>query len=268
MLLTALTLLSSLGAFAAYTLLLRYLGATHQVDQYFYAASVPTAVSGFVAAVMLYLLPPRLVELPVDQQDGAIRYLFAALTSLTALALLGLGAYALAVGPSRLIWLLLGLIANAGLSLCGALMVCRAQIAGAYVLVGVTQFVTVAGLLLGVCLSIVVNDVWPMVVGQLAASAATITLSGRRLRFSFRIHRSIDRQTFRHFGAPLRQHLVYVLLAMTAFTLFPPIDAFLCAQLGGGALTIMAFSQRVWVAVGTLISLGAHTIATKTSHDA
>ena len=266
--LTALTLLSSLGAFAAYTLLLRYLGASSQVDQYFYAASVPTGVSGFLAAVMLYMVPPRLVELSTDKQECAIRYMFAALMALMGIALVGMAAYAVLQGPSRLHGLILGFIVNAGLSLCGVLLVCRAQIAGAYVLVGVTQFVTVSGLLLGVCLSIATHDVWPMVVAQIAASLATVALTGRRLKFPFSFCLSHDRRVFSDFLSPLRKHLVYVLMAMTAFTMFPPIDAFLCAQLGGGALTIMAFAQRVWVAVGTLISLGAHTIATKTSHDA
>jgi peptidoglycan biosynthesis protein MviN/MurJ (putative lipid II flippase) len=57
-------------------------------------------------------------------------------------------------------------------------------------------------------------------------------------------------------------------MGTTAFSLFQPVDAFLCSQLGSGSMAIMSYAQRILVALGTAISLGAYIIAARTSRDA
>jgi peptidoglycan biosynthesis protein MviN/MurJ (putative lipid II flippase) len=68
--------------------------------------------------------------------------------------------------------------------------------------------------------------------------------------------------------APMRRHAIAIILGTTAFTLFQPIDAALCSQIGNGCMATMAYAQRVLVALGTAVSLGAYAIAARTSHSA
>jgi peptidoglycan biosynthesis protein MviN/MurJ (putative lipid II flippase) len=268
--LTALSLVSSALSFLSYMLLLRQLGASAQVDALFYAASVPVSAAGLLAAVLLYLLPTRLTELPRAVQEAASRQ-FIRWVGMATLVALALAASSPLLGGSSHEWLLSsGFVAYAGLSVAGTVLVCRAQAAGQYVLVGMNQFFLVLGLAAGVAAAIALRQVEWVVLGQLMGAAAALMLLTRQLQLPGLLSRRwvADRQELRHTLAPLKPHMLSIVVASTGFTLFQPIDARLCHQLGDGAISIMAFANRAWVAAGLLISLGAHTIAARTTRDA
>ncbi len=272
LLLTALSLGSSLLSFLSYTLLLRQLGASAQVDALFYAASVPVGTAGLVTAVLVYLLPTRLTELPQTTQEGALRQLARWVSAATAVALAAVVIAAQASGEhdQQRILMLCGFIVHAGLSVVGTLMVCRAQAAGRYILAGMNQFLLMTGLVFGVATAVALHRVEWVMLGQLAGAAVALPLMAKRLALKglLRTRWRGDGRALREVLTPLKPHLLHIVVASTAFTMFQPIDAHLCQQLGDGAVSIMAFAQRAWVASAMLISLGAHTIAARTARDA
>jgi peptidoglycan biosynthesis protein MviN/MurJ (putative lipid II flippase) len=277
-LLTAVTATSSLASFGAYTLLLRQLGATARVDQLFYAGSVPMSVAGVVGGVLLYLLPPRFTRLAPMRQDSATRLLSRAIAAVTAAAM--------SAGVAGLLWhgqtgqgqagfwaLWCGFAVIAGLSTVGTVLSCVAQARADYLATGFAPLAMSMGLLAGVLAAVITRTEWLMLVGQLAGTALSVWWLAWRLQMRWcpRPARPVHWQDGR-FGLaalrPLRQAVLPISLGTAAFTLFQPIDALLCRQLGQGALTTMSFAQRVLVAVSTVVSLGAYVIAARSSHDA
>ena len=264
--LTTLTLLSSLFSFSAYTLLLKYLGTSRQVDDLFYAASVPLSVAGVTSGVLLYLLPPRLIDLSKRNQDAAIQSLILAVLGAIGAATV----FALMMwlddrlAPFWLIWL--AFANTAGVLVLTTLASCTAQARGAYISTGLAPLLSSIGLLVGSIGAVSTQNAWLMVVGQWVGSIAGLwlLLCGLHLR----LHRNLAR-TFKCAWiilAPLRPHAISIALGASAFTLFLPIDAVLCTQLDSGSVSIMSYAQRVLVSVGTAVSLGAYTIATRNSH--
>ena len=266
-LLTALTLLSSLTSFAAYTLLLRQLGASEAVDLLFYAASVPMATAGLASGVLLYLLPPRFTRTPPRMQAATVRGLSNAVLLVLLLATL-LAAAMLLGGRSPMFWLVwTGFVWAAGLSLMMTAATCVAQARAAYLPTGTAPMLASVGLFLGVVAAVLSRLEWLMPVGQLLGMLVATTWLFRRMRLSARPMSRRQGVLALAGLRPLRGHAVAITLATTAFTLFQPIDTALCSMLGSGALSVMAYAQRVLVAVSTVISLGAHAIAARTSHD-
>ena len=269
LLLTSLSLGSSVLSFLSYAFLLKRLGVSAQLDDLFYAASLPLGLSALLSVVLLYLLPTRLTELSQDLQEAALRQLTRWAGLLTAALFLFAAPFAV-FGSDRLNAVLLGgFILQGGLSVASALMVCRAQAAGRYILAGLNQFILVLGLATGVALSAATHEVGWVMMGQLAGASVALPLIAKKLGVGGITTKSwqTDGRLMRIALAPLRPHLLHIFVASTAFTLFQPIDAFLCQRLAEGAMSTMAFAQRAWVAAGMLISLGASTIAARTSRD-
>ena len=266
--LTTLTLLSSLFSFAAYTLLLKYLGASQRVDALFYAASVPLSVAGVTSGVLLYLLPPRLTQLNQRNQDATVRSL--GLVALCICAAATVFALVMWVVDHRAsFWLIWLAFANtAGMLVLTTLASCTAQARAAYLSTGVAPLLTSTGLLLGSLGAVGAQLEWLLVVGQWAGSVAGLWWLLRGLRMQLRGSIALALRRSRAALAPLRPHAVSIALGTSAFTLFQPIDAARCSQLGSGSVSIMSYAQRVLVAVGTAISLGAYTIAARSSYDA
>lgn len=266
--LTTLTLLSSFFSFAAYTLLLKYLGASEQVDALFYAASVPLSVAGVSSGVLLYLLPSRLTQLNQRNQDATILSLGLLVLGICVTA--SVFAMVMWVADQRAsFWLIWLAFANtASVLLLITLATCIAQARAAYLPTGVAPLLTSSGLLLGALGAISTLFEWLLVAGQWAGSMAGLWWLVRGLQI--RLHGRIAVAFLRSKKAlvPLRSHAFSIALGTSAFTLFQPIDAALCTQLGSGSVSIMSYAQRVLVAVGTAISLGAYAIAARSSHDA
>jgi peptidoglycan biosynthesis protein MviN/MurJ (putative lipid II flippase) len=267
-LLTALTLLSSLTSFMAFTLLLRQLGASADVDQLFLAASVPISLAGVATGVLLYLLPPRLVQVAEAVQASITRTLGLGFATITAVSLCVVLGCALA-RSEHLFWILLASFAcTACLTVLTTLASCVAQARGVYLQTGVAPMLNSASLLVGALLAIAWKAAWLMAVGQFVGTLLTSAWMTRALRLDWRRVSRQDLDIGWSGLRPLRPHVVAISLGTLAFTLFQPIDAALCAQLGNGALSVMSYAQRVLVAVSTLVSLGSHVIAARSSHDA
>lgn len=266
--LTTLTLLSSLFSFGAYTLLLKYLGASQQVDALFYAASVPLSVAGVTSGLLLYLLPARLIQVNQHGQDATILSLGVLVLGACAAA----SAFALVMwlgDQQARLWLIWLAFANiAGLLVLTTLASCLAQARAAYLSTGVPPFLTSVGLFLGALAAVGTQIEWLLVIGQWAGAVVGLWWAVRGLRirffgsFSLKFRRSLVTLE------PLRSHAFSIALGTSAFTLFQPIDAVLCTQLGSGSVSILSYAQRILVAVGTAISLGAYTIAARTSNEA
>jgi peptidoglycan biosynthesis protein MviN/MurJ (putative lipid II flippase) len=267
MLLTAITAGSSIASFAAYALLLRFLGATAEVDLLFYAGSLPVAASGMVAGVLLYLLPPRMTRLSSRHQDTATRALALLVVAVTLVAMSG-GLAGLLLQPERRqFWeLWTGFALFAGLSLVVSVQSCLAQARGDFIATGWAPLAMSGGLFSGAMVAIATREVHWVLTGQLVGCVVASQWLALRLRMSWR---GLRAQRIQAMAAlrPLRSSVVPITLATAAFTLFQPLDAWLCRSLGEGALTTMSFAQRVLVAVSTVVSLGAYVIAAKLSRD-
>jgi peptidoglycan biosynthesis protein MviN/MurJ (putative lipid II flippase) len=266
--LTTLTLLSSVLSFGAYTLLLKYLGNTASVDRLFFAGSVPMSISGVVTGVLLYVLPPRLARLDSDTQEATLRVLALAVIGVCVLCALPASTGVL-LTPADSFWLLwFGFSNIAGMLVLANLATCVAQVRGEYLVTGIAPLVTSIGLLAGTAAGVAYGLEWLLVVGQWLGAFAAICWSVRVLGLPTRGRLREDWQRCVDALAPLRPHAAMIALGTIAFTLFQPIDAALCTQLESGSLSIMSYAQRVLVAVCTVVSLGAHAIAARTSHDA
>lgn len=267
MLLTAVTAGSSLASFAAYALLLRFLGATAEVDLLFYAGSLPVATSGMAAGVLLYLLPPRLTRLSARHQATATRAL-ALLVGLVTVIACAAGVVGAWTHPERSnFWFLwTGFAAFAGLSLLVSVLSCLAQARGDFIATGWAPLAMSGGLFAGSMAAIVTRQAPWVLVGQLVGSVVALQWLAARLHLSWR---GLSQQRLQAMAAlrPLKRSVLPITLATAAFTLFQPLDAWLCRSLGEGALTTMSFAQRVLVAVSTVVSLGAYVIAAKMSRD-
>lgn len=266
--LTALTLVSSALSFGAYTLLLKYMGASPAVDRLFFAGSIPLSVAGVMTGVLLYLLPPRLAALDDSIQEATLRVLSFAVLIISAIWSLIAAALSL-LTTSGLFWALsLGFSNIACFLVLATLVTCLAQVRARYLITGLAPFFTSAGLFAGVAAGIAFHSEWLLAVGQWLGAAAGLTCLAYALRVQLRSNFKTDLRLCAGALAPLRPHLVSISLGTIAFTLFQPIDAALCTRLDSGSVSIMAYAQRVLVAVSTLVSMGAHVIAARTSVDA
>ena len=264
--LTVLTLGSSLTSFVAYTLVLRHLGTSAALDLLFYAASMPVAFAGITSGVLLYLLPPRFTKVAPRVQECTLRVLFGCFAVVCAFAIAGALAYGLLQDRPMLAGLWVGFTLVALLTVFSTLAVCIAQARGVYMSTGVAPMITSAGLLAGVVVAIASGAIWWLMMGQLLGTGAAALWLSHSLGLAG-AWRWRDVLQARAALGPLRPHVVTITMGTMAFTLFQPIDAALCAQLGSGSLSVMSYAQRVVVAVGTAVSLGAYAIAARTAHD-
>ena len=264
--LTVLTLTSSIISFVAYTLILRHLGASAALDLLFYAANVPVALAGITSGVLLYLLPSRFTQVTSRVQESTLNVLFGSFAVVCAIAIAGALLYGVVLGQPMLASLWVGFTLVALLMVFLTLATCIAQARGAYLASGVAPMITSFGLLAGVLVAIALRAEWWLLIGQLLGTAVAALWLARALRLTVAL-RTYDVSRAREALGPLKPHLVAITTGTMAFTLFQPIDVALCTQLGSGSLSVMSYAQRVAVAVGTAVSLGAHAIAARTVHD-
>ena len=268
LLLTAMTFGSSLASFAAYTLLLQFLGSSSRVDIIFYAASLPMAVAGLVSGVLLYSLPPRLTQVGARRQLSTVRLLLDLTIVLTVVGVL-IGVAGASIATDGLFpWLLGGFILTGGLTVMSTIAICLSQSRGAYLRSGAGPLVASLGLLAGSLAAIAWRTEWLLLVGQLIGTAISIWIVARGYRIGAETFVRHNWQIGARNLAPLRKHILAICMGTLTFSLFSPIDAALCTQLGSGSVTVMAYSLRVLIACGTAISLGAYVIAARTSSDA
>jgi putative peptidoglycan lipid II flippase len=264
--LTALTLFSSLTSFVAHTLLLKHQGASEALDLLFYAASMPTAFAGITSGVLLYLLPPRFTKVSFHVQKSTLCMFFSFFVVVFAIAVAIELTYSLLLERHMLGVLLIGFTTVALLTLFCTLASCIAEARGVFMPSSVASMITSFGLLSGVAVSIETGVVWWLLVGQLLGTASGMLWLFYSLGLTA-AWRRLDVLQARVVVAQLWPHVVPITMGTMAFTLFQPIDAALCTQLASGSLSVMSYAQRVVVAVGTAVSLGAYVVAARTAQD-
>jgi peptidoglycan biosynthesis protein MviN/MurJ (putative lipid II flippase) len=131
----------------------------------------------------------------------------------------------------------------------------------------IVPLINAVGLAGGALGAVFYGKAWLLLCGQFVGALLGTGWVAQKLQLRLWSRTSRERRAGFLALAPAKPHLLAVTLATTAFTLFQPIDALLCTKLGSGAVTIMAYSQRVWVALGTAVSLGAYSIAARTSYE-
>ncbi len=215
----------------------------------------------------MYLLPPRMTRLSRRHQDTSTRAL-ALLVAVAAFASIIAGMLAVLLDSDRqAFWLLWsGFSLFAGLSLLVSVLSCLAQARGDYIATGWAPLAMSGGLFIGALVAIRTKNPYWLLAGQLGGSALAAQWLASRLRLNWAGLRAQKVQALAALR-PLRQAIVPITLGTAAFTLFQPLDAWLCLSLGDGALTTMSFAQRVLVAVSTVVSLGSYVIAAKMSRD-
>jgi len=268
LLITVLTLSASALSFASYTLFIKYLGASPAMDALFYASSVPLSLAGTCSGVLLYLLPPHLARLRAQQQGCVLRVFSYGVGAAVFASCAVIGAWKHWQPDHAPACLLIGFVVVAGLSLIATLAVCLGQARGAYLGSGLMPFVASTGLGLGAFAAVRWHAESLLLVGQLIGAAGSVAVAAQGLVFHRLRGVTLDVRLGMRALRPLKPHALAIVLGTTAFTLFQPIDALLCSQLGDGAVTIMAYAVRVVVATGTAVSLGAFAVAARTSHEA
>lgn len=262
-LLTALTLASSLISFVAYTLLLRSFGASSEVDRLFLASSVPVSLAGFVSGVMVYWLPPLLIRDSAENHSRYVSHLNRIVVVVVALSMLI--PMMLLANSRQLATMQAAFIVISGLNVMGTVLVCTAQARSRYLKTGAYSTIVSLGLVAGVSAAVWLSNVWLVVIGQFCGSLLGWMWLASTLQV--RVFTPGNERQPLVVSSAMVGNLLAIVLATMGFTLFPAIDALLSGQLAQGSLSIMSYAQKVIVALSTAVSLGAHVIGARRSHD-
>lgn len=270
--LTALSLTGSLLSFYAYALLMRGFGAGHELDTYFAASSLPIAVAGLIIACLFYFLPPKFAACGPAYAIQLVR-------GFTQLAVLGglIGASVvsawvlvlLVVGARPVFDSALGIglvaIAVSTIMIVQSVHAAYANTNGKYVAASLSGFAGFAGFAVGALIAVYTGHVVLALAGQAVGLLSGILLinflttkAGPNIGLGELVKSAQAAITTE------RAAWAWILAGSTAFSLFPVIDAALVRGLGEGALSAMAFCQKLTFAVATMISLGGYAISART----
>lgn len=263
------SLVASGTSFLAYTWLLRGTSDTSALDRVFQAANIPSAVAGTISGTLLYLLPPWFSRISIRHQLAASIYLCKLVVTIavTALAVILIGGASIQpFGVMAAALIALSIVISA-LNVGVAVGVSIAQSRGHYLSSGSTPLISAIALLAGSLAAVFWKTPALILVGQLLGAAiACLALTREFLVRGFRLGRLL-RAARRTSIQPLMQQAIPIFIGTMAFTMFPAIDTVLCKYLDDGSLSVMSYAQRVLVASGTAISLGAFVVAARTSRD-
>lgn len=264
---TGVTIATSVIGFFLQAALAACFGAGLEVDAYFFAMSVPTALAGLLVAAMSYALVPSLAR--ADDARG-----LAGLLELVTLGVLIL--MVLCGGAAMILQPLMLPPGSAMLKLpdLGLLIFLGWCVGGAQVVLGlkVIQFNASRRPLMAA-----LTNLPPNVFALLALTvvgAAGISAVPAGLAIGTGIMATLAAFFF---GGPARAWprrsdldqlisfvpaLVSAAFAMSAFTGFVVVDAFWAPRAGTGVLTTLGLSQRLLVAIGSLIVAGPSAVLT------
>ena len=264
--LTALSLSTNIITFISYTQLLRHMGASAELDRLFYAASFPMAIAGVTSGVLLYILPTRFNLITPKAQESTLRVLFIIFSIICLIAILLITTYGQFKRELVLAILWAGFTLLALVQVLNTLQVCIAQARGIYLITGAAGMIYSVGLLAGSTTAVYTHTVLWILIGQLFGALVAAICLARFLGLKSSWNRN-DLLIAKESLFPLKSHAFQIIAGTMAFTLFQPIDAVLCTMLSGGSISVMSYVQRVAVAVGTAVSFGSYTIASRTSHE-
>ena len=258
-------------SFACQMLTARTFGASHAFDVYLFAVSIPFLVMGAGTGALSQAFVPRLIA----ARSNSTAYMESISVLLTytlgGAVLIALGGFAVTVWQSsalatiftpsdraaikdiaRVAWL------SADLALVASALTAVHHSEKSFILPAITN----STLYLGVIGSIFLIPVsrgpvllaWGMLAGSLAAVLVLLPTAVGRLP----VRRLGTIRTGSLFDGTSR--VILVVLANCAFTGLAPVEALLAPKFGPGALSYLGYSQRLIIAIGTLVVAGPNVL--------
>ena len=270
-LVSLLTLVAGLTSFVNQLVMARLFGASMDMDAYLIAISIPLFVSGVLSAVLSYSLVPVLMRHnadPVTYRRFAGLLLISLIVVALVIAGLGFIAAPLQIGTlgdslsasaqrnaiqiARIAWLTVALTLVVGHlnAMHNAVRIFLLPVAvNILPLVGMIA----AGLAFGSAYG-PLAIAWGMFAGYLLAIPVLLRRTRSALDLSTQCLRSWKDVTEYLIRTPL------MLLAMLCFTVYQSIDAYWAPQVGTGNLAYLGYSQRILIAVGSLVIAGPSAV--------
>jgi putative peptidoglycan lipid II flippase len=265
------TLLVSFVGFANQLVLARLFGASMSMDAYLIAASVPMLVSGVLSAVLGYSLVPALM---VHKSDFVAYRRFSGLLLISlivvSVVISGMGFFAApvqievlgetlssaarhdSIAIARVSWMTAGVILVVGN------LNAMHNAASRFLLPIFASMVPYIGMILaGLAFAPAYGPIavaWGLFVGFILIIPMLLIHTLPTLDFSTRcllLWKDVAGYLFR---APL------IILAMLCFTAFQLIDSYWAPQIGIGNLSYLGYSQRLLIALGTLVIAGPSAV--------
>lgn len=254
-------------------LLMAYLfGASAEVDAYLLSVSVPTLVGGTLSVLVTYSITPALVQTKLDSEQA--HYHFVALTLIAficaGLVIATVGVFAadrltIALNPtlsarlhSEAVWMMRiqwvsAVVLFISSYLAAVLNACKRFYVAATALV--LPYIGMIICIISLGRSMGISSV---PIGMLIGCLAGLLLMWGAVRAEIRINAgciAAGPQLLEYVG-----RVPYVLIAMSAFTTWPLVDAIWAGRLGEGNLAFLGYSQRILVALSSLITLGPSVV--------
>lgn len=265
------SLLVSFVSFANQIVLARLFGASMSMDAYLIAVSLPMLVSGVLSAALGYSLVPALMLHKSDFSDYrrfsglllisfvVVSVVIAVLGFLAAPIQIGILGDALssaakrdAITIARVSWM------SAGVVLIVGHLNAMHNVASRFLLpVFASMLPFVSMIVAGLAFAPTYGPqavAWGMLVGFLLVIPVLLLRTFPTFDFSTRcllLWKDVKGYLIR---APL------VMLAMLCFTVFQSVDAYWAPQIGTGNLAYLGYSQRILVALGTLVIAGPSAV--------
>jgi putative peptidoglycan lipid II flippase len=261
---------STLG-FLVQLILAKFFGISEAVDTYFFIISLPTVISGLLAAILSFDLVPHLVRQVDDSQNHArlMGSIFIGIIFLAALVLLFGGVIsklqilALPINsPIRFYENLESLITLAWLA--SAFQIINSCLAA---MLNSVKNCIVSALLallpyLGMIILLITNANHPriellligLVLGTLFSTLISIYLL-RNFLFPLPWKKILWKElSILAFRSPLTA------MAISCFSAYAVVDAYWAPQIGDGALSSLGYAQRLIIGIGTLAVAGASAV--------
>lgn len=261
------SLFVSLIGFANQLVLAKLFGASTSMDAYLIAASIPMLVSGVLSAVLGYSLVPALM---VHKLDILVYRRFCGMLAIIMLVIsvsisgvgflivpaqIGMLGESLsnaarqdAIGIARVSWITTGVFLIVGY------LNAMHNAANRFLLPVFTNMVPIIGMIVA-GISFAPNYgplavAWGMLAGLLLVIPVLLLHTLPALDFSPKCLLLWKEATCYICRAPL------IMLSMLCFTVFQSVDSYWAPQIGTGNLAILGYSQRILVALGTLVIAG------------
>lgn len=249
----------------------RFFGASVQMDVYLLASSIPTFVSGTVAAVLSYTIVPDLVHYRAKgyqyRQYGGMLH---SVILIFSILVCGIGMLfakniivminpalvadlvAVATEIARVCWFA-GILSITAIYLGNVL-----NVAGIFIVSAVANSLPYIAMIIStLCLGKALGPlavVIGMLVGYLAAVLVLMRYAANTIRL-FAWCKSMQGDMLSY----CRRVPVF-LMAMLCFTVYQSIDAFWGTRLGEGNLAVLGYCQRILIAIGTLVITGPSAV--------
>ncbi len=271
LLVTLLTLSGSALGFFVQLLIAKHFGTKVDVDAYFFALSAPIFLAGMIAAMLSYIVVPRLVALEKDVQHQR-HYMGSLLWTISILSLVfGLiGFFVFPIQKSLLpttskiisypnlqFLIVLTWFTGAFQILSGLLTAClnsvRKYSTGA--ILGILPYIGML-ILLGIGGNNATIALVPlgMLIGTMTATGLGLYWL-RDYLFPLELNNFLKNEI-----KELLLHSPYVVIAMSCFSAYSVIDSYWAPRAGDGALASLGYSQRLIIALGNLAVAGPSAV--------